>query len=132
HGRVRIRERHGAVIAEDQVEGRVGERQLFGACPDQREPDAGLDEVRLRGGELVRAEVQTSDVGASHRDLDAELARAAAELQRAETRDVAQRLDLVFGDVAYAPREYVPPVEVRSVAFLVGDAVGLPGRHRAP
>src|SRR6266480_6445866 len=68
------------------------------------------------GGELVRAEVQTGDVGASHRDLDAELARAAAELQRAEPRDVAQRLDLIFGDVADTPREHVPSVEVQSVA----------------
>ena len=69
--------------------------------------------------ELVRAEVQTGDVGSSHRDLDAELARAAAELQRAPTRDVAQRLDLIFGEVADAPGEHVPSVQVRSMALLV-------------
>jgi hypothetical protein len=123
---VRIGERHGAVVAEEQVEAGIGEREFLRARPDQREPDAGLLEVRTGGSELVRAEVQARNASAAHRDLDAELARATAELQRAKTRNVPKRLDLVFGEVADAPGKHAPSVQVRSMALLVRLAICFP------
>ena len=42
HGPVRIGEAHRAVVAEHDVEARVGQRHRLGAGMDEREVDAGL------------------------------------------------------------------------------------------
>src|SRR2546430_14464 len=81
----------GAVVAEDQVEARIGEREFLRAPANEREPDAGRLEVRTGGSELVRAEVQACDASAAHRDLDPELAGTASELQRVYARNIAER-----------------------------------------
>src|SRR6185503_11492207 len=74
--------------------------------------------------ELRHREVETRHGGTAHRHLDPELTRAASELQRAQTGDVAERADLVLGRVVDAPSEAVPAVQLLPVARLI--LVGLP------
>ena len=58
HGPVRVGEGHRPVVAEDDVERRVGQRHLLGAALDQREVDAGLGHQPPGVLELARRQVE--------------------------------------------------------------------------
>jgi hypothetical protein len=120
------------VVAEDEIEPLVREGELLGARAHQRESDTRLGDVGGAGGELLLAEVQPDDVRASHRDLDAELTGAAAELERVSPFDVSERMDVVLRHVPRPPPEPIPAVQLRGVPCLVFVAVCLPAREIGP
>ena len=129
---VRIGEPHRPVIAEDEVEARVGERQLFRVAPHEREPRPRRVHVRPRGRELVRAEVEADHRGAAHRDAQAELRRATAELERVEPVEGGQGVDVVFWMSQVPQPRPIPSREEVAVAALVVGAVGLPAGEVGP
>jgi hypothetical protein len=126
HRQEGIGEPHHAVVTEHEVERCGAERQSLPVALHDRESEAGLLEMHRGVPQLGHREVEPRHRRAAHRDLDPELARAAAEFQRTNTIDVAERTDLVLSCVEDPPPEPVPAVQLRAIAVLVLVRFALP------
>jgi hypothetical protein len=120
-----VGERRRTVIAEDQVEGRLCERQLLGIPAHQREARSPSRDVRAGVTQLVLREVDADHTGTARGDAQSELRAAAPELERVETVDVPERVDIALRHVPDAPRQDLA-VELLAVAGLVRVTVVLP------
>ena len=78
------------MVAEDDVEARVGEGDGLGAGVDEREVDAGLGHQPARVLELAVGQVEAHRAGAGPGQGDRPVSGATAELQDVPAGDVAE------------------------------------------
>ena len=103
-----------AVVAEDEVEALVRERQRLGAPVHEREVGAG----RPRVLELPLRVVEADAAGALRREQDRPLGGAAAELEHVLPGHVAEHLQLALGQLPDPPAG-LRPADVLAVRRLV-------------
>jgi hypothetical protein len=114
------------VVAEDDVEARIRQRDIFGAGVQQREVNAGLGHQPAGVLQLTGGVVQADGAGPAADKPDRPLGRAAAELEDVLAGDVAERVELVLGNVPDAPAAQVG-IQLAAVGCLVLVAVAIPG-----
>ena len=126
-----IGEPHDPVIAEDQVEALVGERDPLAVGLHHREPNAGLRHLGQAVTQLRRGEVEPGDVRATHRDPDAELARAAAVLQHVEPAHLTERVQPCGKTTMLRLVAGLEPVQSGRIA-IDGQVLAEPGLRLPP
>ncbi len=103
---VRVGPQDRAVLADGDVERGVGERHLLGAAEQERELEAVLALHPGGGLELLRRVVEADRPRAAAGHPGADVARAAAELDRVRAVEarVVEQVDGRFRDAVQAPR----------------------------
>ena len=91
------------MIAEDDVEARVGQRHLLRGRVHEREVDARFRHQLARVLELPRRVVQADHPRAALREEDRPLGGAAAELEHVLAGDVAEDPELRLRKLPHAP-----------------------------
>ena len=121
NGPERVTPAHGAVIAEHEVEGSGREGEFFAVRVYQRQV------LRVPPGprELSLGHVEPDDEPVVAGDRASPLAGAAAELEDAEAREVAQDVQLRLGDRPATPQHRLT-ADLGVVALLVRGADGVP------
>ena len=103
---------------------RFGQGDGLGAGVDQREVDAGLGHQLARMLELALRQVEAHRPRAAPGERDRPLRGAAAELEHIPSVDVAERVDLVLGDLPHAPARALDAADAgRAVLVLLRQRV---------
>ncbi len=126
HGGIRIGERHGPVVAEDDVEALVGKGHGLRARVNKREVHPGFRHQAARVGQLVLGEIKRHRLGAGLGQSDRPLGGAASQLEDVAAFHLAEDSQLALGHLPYSPGQAPRSGQLRAVVGLIGVAVGVP------